>query len=173
MSRPIRSKRAGLSIPAAVLALAVLACIPALVAQTQEPLDYDAIVKIKDEGFQRSQVMDLTSYLTDIYGPRLTGSPNYEAAANWARKRFAEWGVANPHFEPFEFGRGWSNERLVARVVAPQSYPLIAYAKAWTAGTDGPVRADVVKGVVEDDQDMEKLKGKLKGKIVLSLPMPG
>jgi hypothetical protein len=146
----------------------ILACTLPLVAQVQERLDYDAIVRIKDEGFQRSQVMDLTSYLTDIHGPRLTGSPNYKAAADWALSRFSGWGLVNAHLEPFAFGRGWSNERLVAHVVSPQRYPLIAIAKAWT---DGPVRAEVVKGVVESEADMEKLKGTLKGKIVLSLPM--
>jgi hypothetical protein len=155
---------------AAFLALAVVLALP-LAAQVQERIDHDAVFKIKEEGLQRSQVMEITSYLTDIHGPRLTGSPSYAKAAEWAQKKFAEWGLANIGTEPFEFGRGWSNERFAAHVVEPSSYPVIGYPKAWTPGTEGPVRAEVVMGVAETDADLDKLKGMLKGKIVLSMPM--
>ncbi len=157
----------------AVLALATtfVLGLPLTAQVTSERVDHEAVYKIKDEGFQRSQVMETMSYLTDVYGPRLTGSPNYKTAAEWTMKKLTEWGLVNVALEPFEFGRGWSNERFAAHVVAPQHYPLIGYAKAWTPGTDGPVRGDVVMGVVENEGDMEKLKGTLRGKIVLSQPM--
>ena len=89
-------------------------------AATNEAVDYDAVFKIKEEGFQRSQVMETVSYLTDVYGPRLTGSPNIKQAAEWAVKKLGEWGASNPRIENWgTFGRGWVNERFSAQVVTP------------------------------------------------------
>ena len=105
-----------------------------------EKLDLDAIYRIKEEGLQRSKVMELESYLTDVYGPRLTGSPNIKEAAVWAQKTMQEWGLTNVRLESFPFGRGWQNQRFVAHAMTPRAYPLIAYPKAWTPGTDGPRR---------------------------------
>src|SRR5437763_11358821 len=79
-----------------------------------EKLDLDAIYRIKDEGLQRSKVMEIESYLTDVYGPRLTGSPNIKEAADWAQKTMKEWGLINVHLESWPFGRGWQNQRFVA-----------------------------------------------------------
>src|SRR5713226_7932592 len=76
-----------------------------------EKVDLDAMYRIKEEGLQRSKVMEIESYLTDIYGPRLTGSPNLNAATDWAQKTMKEWGLANVHVESWPFGRGWQNER--------------------------------------------------------------
>src|SRR5262245_8278667 len=92
-----------------------------------EKVDLDAVYRIKDEGFQRSKIMEIESYLTDIYGPRLTGSPNYKEAADWAVKTMKEWGLSNVHLESFPFGRGWQNQRFVAHALTPRAYPLIAY----------------------------------------------
>ena len=73
----------------------------------QEKVDLEAINKIKDEGLKRSQVMELLSYMTDVYGPRLTGSPNIKAAQEWAKAKLSEWGLQNSHLEPWgPFGRG-------------------------------------------------------------------
>src|SRR5580765_6941765 len=82
-----------------------------------EKLDLDAIYRIKEEGLQRSKVMELESYLTDVYGPRLTGSPNIKEAADWAQKTMKEWGLANVRLESFPFGRGWQNQRFTANAV--------------------------------------------------------
>jgi len=79
-----------------------------------ETLDLDAIYRIKEEGLQRSKVMEIESYLTDVYGPRLTGSPNMKEAADWTTKTMKEWGLANVHLESWPFGRGWQNRRFVA-----------------------------------------------------------
>ena len=155
---------------ALAIAVVVSVALP-LAAQVQERVDHDAVYQIKDEGFQRSKVMEIASYLTDVHGPRLSGSPIYTKGAEWAMQQFTEWGLTNVKMEPFEFGRGWTNDRFVANVVEPQSYAVIGYAKAWTPGTEGAVRAPVVKAVVENEADMEKLKGTLRGKIVLSQPM--
>jgi carboxypeptidase Q len=138
---------------------------------TTEKLDLDAIYKIKDEGLQRSKVMEIESYLTDVYGPRLTGSPNIKEAGDWAQKAMKEWGLANVHTETWPFGRGWQNQRFVASAVTPRAYPLIAYPKAWTPGTNGPVTGEVVVAVINNDRDFETFRGKLRGKFLLSVAM--
>src|ERR1043165_6785618 len=136
-----------------------------------EKIDLDAVYKIKDEGLQRSKVMEIESYLTDVYGPRLTGSPNIKEAGDWAEKTMKEWGHANVKTETWPFGRGWQNQRFVALAMTPRAYPLIAYPKAWTPGTNGPVTGDAVMAVITREKDFETFRGKLRGKFVLSVPM--
>jgi carboxypeptidase Q len=136
-----------------------------------EKLDLDAIYKIKDEGLQRSKVMEIESYLTDVYGPRLTGSPNIKEAADWAQKTMKEWGLANVKTETWPFGRGWQSQRFVANAVTPRAYPLIAYPKAWTPGTNGPVTGEAVIAVIASDKDFDTYRGKLRGKFALSVAM--
>ena len=134
-----------------------------------ERVDLDAIYKIKDEGLSRSEVMDTLWYLTDLYGPRLTNSPNLRAAATWAIERMTRWGLTGVRQEVWgQFGRGWVNEKFTANAVAPQPFPLIAFSRAWTPGTDGVVTADAVMAVVDRQEDFTKWQGKLKGKIVLA-----
>ena len=137
-------------------------------ASSGEPIDYDAIYRIKDEAVNRSQVMETLSFLTDVHGPRLTNSPNMRAAAAWAKQRLEGYGLEKVALEPWgPFGRGWVNERTVATMTAPQPFPLLAFPKAWTPGTDGAVKGDAVLAVIDKAEDLEKWKGKLKGKIVL------
>jgi hypothetical protein len=156
------------SIGAAVLMATCISALPSA-QMGHERVDLDAIYQIKDEGFQRSQVMDTLSYLTDIHGPRLTNSPNIRKAADWATRRLTDWGIANVRQETWgPFGRGWSNEKFTANVVSPQPFPLLAFAKAWTPGTNGPVTADATMAVIETDDELAKWTGKLKGKIVLA-----
>src|SRR5919108_871967 len=111
----------------------LLLAIPIVAQGPQEKVDLDAIYKIKDEGLNRSQVMDTLSYLTDVYGGRLTGSPEIKAAAEWTKKKLTEWELTNVNLESWgPFGRAWSNEKFTARVIASAgSFPLIAYPKAW------------------------------------------
>ncbi|MGH9312726.1 MAG: M28 family metallopeptidase [Vicinamibacterales bacterium] len=155
-----------------LLTTALAAGLALPLAARDERLDYDALYRIKEEGLQRSQVMEITSWLTDIHGPRLTGSPNIRAAAGWAEKTMKEWGLANVKLEPWgTFGRGWSNERFAAHVVAPQAYPLIGYPKAWSPGTNGPVIAEAVFAPIESEADFARFKGQLAGKFVLSAPV--
>ena len=142
---------------------------PVLGQSGHERVDLDAIYRIKDEGFQRSQVMDTLSYLTDIHGPRLTNSPNIRRAADWAMKRLGEWGIANVRQETWgPFGRGWSNDKFTANVISPQPFPLLAFSKAWAPGTNGAVTADAMMAVIETEEDLKQWTGKLKGKIVLA-----
>src|SRR2546426_12274992 len=151
----------------------LLVAVPILAQISQEPVDLDGIYRIKDEGLNRSQVMETLSYLTDVYGPRLTGSPQIKAAAEWTKKKLMEWELANVNLESWgPFGRGWSNERFNARAVSPDtSFPLIAYPKAWTPGTDGAVEADVATAIINNDEDFEKFRGQLRGKFVMITAM--
>ncbi|HEX7139634.1 MAG TPA: M28 family peptidase, partial [Vicinamibacterales bacterium] len=133
--------------------------------------DLDAIYRIKDEGLQRSKVMEIESYLTDVYGPRLTGSPNIREAAEWTQKTMKDWGLTGVHLETWPFGRGWQNQRMVAMAMTPRAFPLIAYPKAWTPGTNGPVTGEAVIAVIENEHDFDTFKGKLRGKFVLASAM--
>jgi hypothetical protein len=140
---------------------------------TTENVDFDSVYRIKEEALspQKSKVMEIESYLTDVYGPRLTGSPNLKEAADWAQKTMKEWGLANVHTESYPFGRGWQNMRFTANAVSPRAYPLIAFPKAWTPGTNGPLTAEAVMAVIATDADFEAFHGKLRGKCVLTTSM--
>src|SRR5882724_10508029 len=107
----------------ALLAMTLAASTAVLVVAQSEKLDYATLGSIRDEGLNRSQVMDHISWLSDVYGPRLTGSPGLQQASEWAMKKFSEWGLANPHQERFAFGKGWSLVRFHATMVAPQVQP--------------------------------------------------
>ena len=162
--------------PGHVLLAAALMVVPAAAQVTtpaSEKVDFDAIYRIKEEGFQRSQVMETASWLTDVHGPRLTGSPSFKAAADWAVTRLTRWGVSNPRIESWgTFGRGWVNERFAATVVTgAQPWAITGVPKAWTPGVEGTVTAEVIFAPMESEADLEKWKGKLQGKIVLPVPM--
>ncbi len=154
----------------AVVALAAAVSVAIPLAQSAEKVDYEAIYKIKDEGLQRSKVMEIASFLTDVYGPRLANTPSYKAAADYAQKLMTEWGLANIHTEAFPFGQGWTNERMVAHATAPSRWPIIAYPKAWTPGVDGVLSAEVVVAPIDTMADFDRFKGKLKGRIVFTAP---
>jgi carboxypeptidase Q len=153
-------------------AIAVLVGLP-LAADwpVTEKLDLDAIYRIKEEGLQRSKVMEIESYLTDVYGPRLTGSPNIKEAADYAQKTMKEWGLANVHLETWPFGRGWQNQRFTANALTPRAYPLFAYPKAWTPGTNGPVTGEAVMALITTEKDFDTFRGKLRGTFVLATAM--
>ena len=154
---------------AAALLTAAAAAVP-IAQQPVEKLDYATIAQIRDEGLNRSQVMDHISWLSDVYGPRLTGGPGIMQASDWAIKKFGEWGLVNAHRETWAFGKGWSLVRFSAHMVEPQVQPLIGFPGSWSPGTNGPVIADVVRVQIETEADFEKYRGKLAGKIVLTQP---
>lgn len=154
-------------VPASVLLLLLIAA-PA--AQHPETLDHATLGQIREEGLSRSQVMDHVSWLADVYGPRLTGTPGLSQASDWAMKKFTEWGLANVHRETFPFGRGWTLVRFHAHMIEPQVQPLIGMPAAWTPGTDGTVTAEVVHVQIGSEADFERYRGKLAGRIVLTQP---
>jgi carboxypeptidase Q len=161
-----RLRATGLLFLSATLAAPLLISGPSF-AQTD-----DTAAKIKDEGMARSQVMQTLSYLTDVIGPRLTGSPNMKRANEWTKEKLASWGLQNSHLEAWgPFGRGWSLERFSAQVIEPQNIPLIAFPKAWSPGFKGTLTGEVVYVDAVDEAGLEKYKGKLKGAIVLSTPL--
>jgi carboxypeptidase Q len=140
---------------------------PSAQAPAKDP--NDPIERIKDEGMNRSQVMQTLSYLTDVIGPRLTASPNMKRANEWTAAQMTKWGLQNAHLEPWgPFGRGWSLKRFSAQVLEPQAIPLIAYPKAWSPGTNGTVTSEVVYLNAKNDAELEAFKGKVKGAIVLT-----
>ncbi|WP_333818532.1 M20/M25/M40 family metallo-hydrolase [Ohtaekwangia sp.] len=144
-------------------------------AQQVEKIDTAMVSKIKDEGLNRSKVMDILSMLTDVHGPRLTNSPGYKKAANYAKSSLELWGVQNVHFDTWEedFGRGWQLKKFSLQNLSPVYFPVIAYPKAWSPGIKGTVEAEAVYLDIKKEEDINKYKGKLKGKIVLfSLPTP-
>src|SRR4030095_3139326 len=116
------------------------------------------------------QCMDTISGLCDVYGARLTNSPNIKASAEWVRKKLTEYELVNVKLEPWTnpFGRGWSNEKMTAQGVYPPAYPVVAYRKAWTPGTNGAVTGDMMIAVVNTQADIDKFKGRLAGKYVLT-----
>ena len=152
-----------------ILLVAAFAAIPTA-QQPSEKLDYAAIAQIRDEGLSRSQAMETLWWLTDRYGPRVTGSPAFEEAGAWAMKKMTDWGLTNVHREEWDFGRGWSLVRFSAHMTEPQVQVLIGLPKTWSVGTEGPVSADVVRVSATSEVDLAKYKGQLKGKIVLSQP---
>ncbi len=148
----------------AFLALGISLVCPAF---AQNSVPSDVIDKIKEEGTQRSQVMQTLSYLTDVIGPRLTGSPSLKRANEWTRDTMTKWGMQSAHLEAWgPFGRGWSLERFSAQVVAPQCIPLIAYPKAWSPSVHANGHVVIVDAT--DEAGLEKYKGKLKGAIVFN-----
>jgi hypothetical protein len=152
-----------------LVAVTVLAAGP-FTAQAPEPVDLAAIAKIRDEGLNRSQVMDHMFWLTDRYGPRLTGSPEFEEAGEWVVAKLTEWGLANVRKERFQFGRGWSLVKFHATMTEPRVMPIIGVPKAWTPGTRGTFTADVVRVEIANETDAAKYRGQLRGKIVLTQP---
>jgi hypothetical protein len=154
--------------PGVVLAFALAAASAA--AQAPERIDPDAVARIRDEGLNRSQAMDHLEWLSDVYGPRVTGSPALARASDWAMKRLASWGLVNVHQERFAFGQGWTVERFSAHLLEPQTQPLIGYPRAWSPPTPGPIAADVVAVDIRSAADFERYRGTLAGKIVLAQP---
>jgi hypothetical protein len=117
----------------------------------------------------RSKVMETLNYLTNVIGPRLTGSPDMKRANEWTKDELAKWGLQNAHLEAWgPFGRGWALKSFSAETVEPQVMPLAAYPKAWSPATGGPLVGEVVYVDAKNEQELQKYKGQLRGKIVLN-----
>ena len=141
----------------------------------EESTDPEIQIKIRDQGMYYSEIMRTMHYLTDVYGPRLTGSPNLKAAGEWAIRQMHSWGLQNGHLEPWDFGHpGWLNERLTAHILSPVKDHLVCEALAWTPSTNGTVTAQAFQIIpperpakAELDAFLEGVKDKVKDKIVL------
>ena len=134
-----------------------------------EAVDLDMMTRIRDEGLNRSRVMETAAQLTDVIGARLTGSPAQRQASEWTRKQLEDWGLSGARLEPWgRFGRGWSFDRATVSLVVPEQAPLIALPRAWTPGTGGPKRARAVRAKLESEADLEKWKGQVRGAVLLT-----
>ena len=133
-----------------------------------ETLDMTMYQRIREEGLNRSHVMEFATALMDGIGPRLTGSPNLKKANEWTRDTLTKIGLENAHLEDWgEFGLGWQQLNTWARMVTPDTAILIVQATPWSPSTSGPVTGDVVFVNIQDEKDFDQYKGKLAGKIVL------
>lgn len=153
-------------------ALAMVAAIGVLKAQ--ERIDHDTFWKIRQEATTNSHILATAQVLTDVYGPRLTGSPNLKAAGEWAVKQLESWGLENGRLEPWDWGNpGWQNERLSVHLISPVKDHLVGEALAWTPGTNGSVRAAAVQITLpvrptkeELAAHLEPLKSRVRGAVV-------
>ncbi len=150
----------------------VLAAVGSHAADVQQPttelIDLNAYNAIREEGLQRSHIMDYAGGLIDGIGPRLTGSPNMAKANAWTRDQLTKMGCVNAHLEDWgEFGMGWQQLNTWVRMTEPDTAVFMAQATPWSPSTNGPVTAQAVSVVVNESADMAKYKGKLSGKIVL------
>src|SRR5262252_7838698 len=153
--------------------IATLLCLP-LLAQSQS--DKDLLERIRKEEATNSQIMKTMHMFTDVYGPRLTGSPNHKAAADWAVKQMTAWGLSNAHLEPWDFGHvGWLNERFTGMIVSPVKDVLTCEVLSWTPSTRGTVTAKAYQLILPERPTQEQLtaffeteKAKVSGRIVLA-----
>jgi hypothetical protein len=128
----------------------------------------NVLARIRDEGLNRSQITNALIQLTEVSGPRLTGSPNFKRSAEWARQQLEKWGLSDSHLESWgPFGRGWSLRRFSAQVVEPQAFPLTGFPPAWSPGLPDPITADVVYVEATTEAELEAYRGRLKGVIAL------
>ena len=135
----------------------------------QEGINQDVIARIKTEGFQNSQIMETLGYVTDVFGPRLTNSPNERAAQRWAMEKMKSFGLQNVQLESWgNWGKGWSLERFSIEMTEPTYDRLIAYPLAWSPATNGSISGKPVVVQVRTPADFAQYRGKLKGAIVMN-----
>lgn len=150
-----------------VVFLLMLGATPALLQAQGEKIDTAAVAIIKAEGLQNSRIMELLSTLCDVYSPRLSWSPEYRRGAEWVSRRLTEWGMQNVSYDDWApLGKGWSLKNFSAMVTAPVPFPVIAYPAAWSPGFSEK-ETEIVFLDVKTAEDLEKYRGKLKGKFVL------
>jgi carboxypeptidase Q len=149
--------------------LALLAITATLGAQAPTAgVDPATISRIRGEAITRSQAMETHWWLSEVYGPRATGTPAYQQGADWVMKKFAEWGLQNIHIERFPFGQGWTIERFSLHMTAPQTASLVGQPRWYSPSTNGPVTAEVVHVTATTEADLAKYQGQLRGKIVVT-----
>jgi carboxypeptidase Q len=134
----------------------------------QERVDTAMVAAIRAEELNRSAASDLFFTLTNVLGPRLSGSPAYDKAAHWAVDRFRQWGLANPQLEPFKLGRGWTLEKLTVEMTAPRYMPLLGYAEAWSPSTSGLLTGTPIYVGDSTVEEIDALGSRLRNAIVLT-----
>ena len=143
---------------ARVIAFCLIVSLTGLPLLAQTNTEKDLLERIRKEEKDNSQIMKTMHMLADVYGPRLTGSPNHKHAAEWAVKRMTEWGLQNAHLEAWDFGHpGWLNERLTAHMLSPIKDVLTCEVLAWTPSTRGPVRAKAYQVILPERPTQDQL----------------
>lgn len=163
--KPIRSRLFALALLAAPAPAAAQ-----LAAAAPERVDAAVNARIRDEGMNRSRVLETAVHLSDVHGPRLAGSPQYRRAAEWARDRMTAFGLANAALEPWgtRRGRGWEVTGHSVELVAPYYARIVAFPKAWSPATEGVVRGEPVLVTLRNEADLARYRGQLRGRIVLN-----
>jgi carboxypeptidase Q len=156
----------------AVTAAVLLAAIAAFATDQSPAVDWDMVAKIREEGLQRSQVMDIVGYMTDVLGARLTLSEGMKRAQLWAKEKMEKLGLENVVIEPFmDYGAAWDNEYFSLHMLEPEYQPMMGFPLAYTSGTKGKVTAPaVIAADIQTKKDLDRYRGKLKGAAVLATP---
>ena len=139
-------------------------------APSQTPAERNLLARMHSEAFEHSQAQAVFDMLTVTIGPRLTASPAYRRAAEWTRDRLASYGLENARLEPWQFGRGWTLEKLTVEMIEPRYLALVGYADGWASSTSGEIAAAPVFIGGKSPEEVEALRSKLKGAIVLTQP---
>jgi len=155
------------------ISLGVLATILSLTitGTAQDRIDFTVIEKIRAEGMERSKVLEAFDYLTTVIGPRLTNSPAHKRSVAWTQETLKAWGMSEVHAEPFQFGRGWTLDKVIVEMVEPRYMPMIGYPKGWSPATAGRVIAAPVWLPGLEADALKAQAGKLKGAILLTSPL--
>ena len=157
-----QNARTAIAVTAFVIAMTPLRLV------ADERVDAAAVAAIIAEAQQSSEAAELFYELTDLLGPRLSGSPAYDRAARWAVERFQTWGLAAAPLDPFAFGRGWTLRALTVEMVAPRYMPLIGYAEAWSPPTSGVLTGTPVYIGDSTAEEIDSLADRLDSAIVLA-----
>lgn len=146
-------------------------CLSGLLLAQHPQVDAARIAQIREEGFQRSRVMDLVGYMTDVLGARLTLSADMKRAQTWAMSEMKRIGLVNVTLEPFmDYGVTWDNEYVSLHMTEPDYQPMVGFPLAHTPGTAGRITAGVVVADVQTKQDLDAYRGTLKNRVVLATP---
>ena len=148
----------------------ILALLGVVAMTAQDRVDLAMVARIRAEGAQRSKVLEIFNYITNVVGARPTGSRAHKQAADYVRAKLEEWGLANPHLEPFQFGRGWELEKFSLELTAPRYFPMFGYPQAWTPSTKGVLTGTPVYLADKTEAEITALGERLRGAIVLASP---
>ena len=155
----------------ALAAISLVIVFSAFASDQTPTVDLDTVAKIREEGLQRSQVMDITGYIVDVLGARLTNSEDMKRAQAWVRGKMEQLGLENVIIEPFmDYGVTWDNDYFSLHMLEPDYQPMTGFPLTHTPGTQGKIACPAVIAELQTKADLAKFKGKLKGAVVLATP---
>lgn len=155
----------------ALILFPLVAVIAAVSLRAQDSVDRAVVARIRAEASERSKVLEVFNYITNVTGARPTGSRAHKQAADYVRTKLAEWGMSNSRLEPFEFGRGWELEKFSLELTAPRYFPMFGYPLAWTPSTKGVLTGTPIYVGDKTEAEITALGDRLRGAIVLASPV--